>query len=129
MMRPAVIGQPSTQQHDDAARLIEFQDQQFAAMKSGALASDVDRILRDQVLEAGLRSDYDNVTGYTLGYYGSMLPARSSDFTRVFLPTSSWVLEPGMVFHMYAWGRGMSFSETVLVTETGHERLTKLERK
>ena len=34
-----------------------------------------------------------------------------------------------MVFHMYASAGGIAFSETVLVTETGGERLTKSPRE
>jgi Xaa-Pro dipeptidase len=98
-------------------------------MKPGVLAQDVDRICREGVLRAGLRESYDNVTGYTLGYYGATHPPRTSDFTRAFLPTADWVLEPGMVFHMYTGAGGMSFSETVLVTDGGAERLTRLERR
>jgi Xaa-Pro dipeptidase len=33
-----------------------------------------------------------------------------------------------MVFHMYASAAGVSFSETVLVTDAGPERLTRLAR-
>lgn len=129
LMRPTVIGPPSAEQADTAARLVAIQDEQLAAMKPGAVARDVDRVCRARVLAAGLRDDYDNYTGYTLGYYGAVLPPRTSDFTRAFLPTADWVLEPGMVFHMYTGARGMSFSETVLVTAGGAERLTRLERR
>ena len=129
LMRPTVIGPPSAEQMDTAARLIEIQDEQIAAMKPGAVARDVDRVCRARVLSAGLRDSYDNFTGYTLGYYGAMLPPRTSDFTRAFVPTAEWVLEPGMVFHMYTGARGMAFSETVLVIEGGAERLTRLERR
>ena len=129
LMRPTVIGPPSAEQTDTAARLIEIQDDQIAAMKPGAVARDVDYVCRARVLGAGLRASYDNFTGYTLGYYGATHPPRTSDFTRAFLPTAEWVLEPGMVFHMYIGARGMAFSETVLVTESGAERLTRLERR
>jgi len=129
LMRPTVIGPPSAEQTDTAARLIEIQDDQIAAMKPGAVARDVDHVCRARVLGAGLRASYDNFTGYTLGYYGATHPPRTSDFTRAFLPTAEWVLEPGMVFHMYTGARGMAFSETVLVTESGAERLTRLERR
>jgi Xaa-Pro dipeptidase len=129
LMRPTAIGPPSTEQADTAARLIEIQDDQIAAMKPGAVARDVDRVCRARVLDGGLRESYDNFTGYTLGYYGATHPPRTSDFTRAFVPTADWVLEPGMVFHMYTGARGMSFSETVLVTESGPERLTQLERR
>jgi len=129
LMRPTVIGPPSTEQADTAAQLIEIQDDQIAAMKPGAVARDVDRVCRSRVLAAGLRDSYDNFTGYTLGYYGATHPPRTSDFTRTFVPTAGWVLEPGMVFHMYTGARGMAFSETVLVTDAGAERLTRLERR
>ena len=129
LMRPTVIGPPSAEQADTAARLVEIQDEQIATMKPGAVARDVDRVCRERVLAAGLRESYDNFTGYTLGYYGSTHPPRTSDFTRAFVPTAEWVLEPGMVFHMYTGARGMAFSETVLVTDGGVARLTQLERR
>ena len=129
LMRPTVIGAPSPEHADTAARLIEIQDDQIAAMKPGVVARDVDRVCRARVLGAGLRESYDNFTGYTLGYYGATHPPRTSDFTRAFVPNAEWVLEPGMVFHMYTGARGMAFSETVLVTEGGAERLTRLERR
>jgi len=129
LMRPTVIGPPSAEQADTAARLIEIQDEQIATMKPGAVARDVDRVCRERVLAAGLRESYDNFTGYTLGYYGATHPPRTSDFTRAFVPTAEWVLEPGMVFHMYTGARGMAFSETVLVTDGGAARLTQLERR
>lgn len=128
LMRSIIIGKPTAEQARDAASLCEAQDLQLAAMKPGARASDVDAILRREVLARGLRESYENITGYTLGYY-SQQPLRSSDFTRVFNPDADWVLEAGMVFHMYTSARGLAFSETVLVTETGAERLTKIERK
>jgi Xaa-Pro dipeptidase len=129
LMRPTVIGPPSAEQADTAARLVEIQDEQIATMKPGAVARDVDHVCRERVLAAGLRESYDNFTGYTLGYYGATHPPRTSDFTRAFVPTAEWVLEPGMVFHMYTGARGMAFSETVLVTDGGATRLTHLERR
>jgi Xaa-Pro dipeptidase len=129
LMRPTVIGVPDPVRAATARRLVEIQDEQLGAMQPGAVARDVDRICREGVLQAGLRERYDNVTGYTLGYYGAVLPARTSDFTRCFHPAAAWVLEPGMVFHMYVSARGLAFSETVLVTDGGAERLTQLERR
>ena len=34
-----------------------------------------------------------------------------------------------MVFHMYTSAKGVSLSETVLVTEDGAERLTRTDRR
>ena len=55
---------------------------------------------------------------------------RTSDFTRLFTAEADWRLEAGMVFHMYASAdAGVAFSETVLVTDGGSERLTRTERR
>lgn len=125
-MRPTVLGEPSDEQKSVSATLLRIQDEQIAAMIPGAPANEVDRICREQVLAAGLRDEYPNATAYTLGFVA--IP-RTSDFTRVFLPNADWELESGMVFHVYTGAHGLSFSETVLVTDEGPERLTKLERK
>lgn len=129
LMRPAVMGVPSAELQGAAATLIEIQDRQIAAMVPGTVAGEVDAILRQGVLDAGLRQDYVNNTGYTLGYYFEQAP-RTSDFTRLFTSAAEWRLEAGMTFHMYtSAATGIAFSETVLVTDDGPERLTKTERK
>lgn len=127
VMRCVSVGPPAPALVHAAAQLASLQDRQIAAMRPGARAADVDAILRDGVLAAGLRPDYDNITGYTLGLYAAATP-RTSDFTRIFHPGATWSLEPGMVFHMYVSAAGASFSETVLVTERGAERLTRTAR-
>lgn len=128
IMRSVVMGAPSAEQLSSAKQLIALQDAQIAAMIPGAAAHEVDAILREGAISAGLRKSYDNITGYTVGYY-SQQPVRSSDFTRVFGPLQNWTLEPGMVFHMYTSAKGLAFSETVLVQADGPRRLTQLERK
>jgi len=127
-MRSVAIGQADPRMVEAGKQLADIQDRQIAAMRPGAHARDVDAILRDGVLEAGLRGSYDNITGYTLGLYAYPGP-HTSDFTRIFHPEADWVIEPNMVFHMYASARGASLSETVLVTESGPERLTGLPRE
>jgi Xaa-Pro dipeptidase len=112
----------------DAETLAALQDRQIAAMRPGARAAEVDAILRDGVLSAGLRESFDNITGYTLGLYAPQTP-RTSDFTRIFHPHAEWTLQPGMVFHMYVSAAGASFSETVLVTPDGPEILTRTPRR
>ncbi|MFI5022519.1 MAG: M24 family metallopeptidase [Alphaproteobacteria bacterium] len=127
VMRCAAVGAPPADFVRAAERLAALQDEQIAAIKPGAVAEEVDAILRDGILSAGLRQSVDNITGYTLGYYSHATP-RTSDFTRIFCPGARWRIEPGMVFHMYVSAAGASFSETVLVTQAGGERLTRLPR-
>lgn len=126
LMRSTSIGEPDDEQKQAAETLLRLQEAQFAAMKPGMRACDVDHVLRQGVLDAELRSTYDNVTGYTMGFVG--LPV-TSDFTRAFLPESDWVLEESMVFHMYTYAKGLAFSDTVLVTANGSECLTKSPRQ
>lgn len=128
LLRPAVIGVATPEQAQTAAVLIGAQNRQIAAMRPGALAAEVDALGREPILEAGLRDSYDNITGYMLGLYASATP-RTSDFTRTLDPKADWLLEAGMVIHVYNSARGMAFSETVLVGEAGPERLTRLERR
>ena len=127
LMRCVAVGPPPKDMANAAVLLRDIQDRQIAAMVPGAIAHDVDAILRKGVLTAGLRDSFENITGYTLGFYSHAGP-RTSDFTRIFHPGARWRLEPQMVFHMYASARGASFSETVLVTAHGPERLTLLPR-
>lgn len=125
LMRSSVIGEPSDGLARAAEIMLAAQEDQYAAMRPGARACDVDAILRQRILKAGLRDSYENFSGYTLGFIG--LP-KTSDFTRAFLPNSNWLLEEGMVFHMYTYAAGIAFSDTILITPSGSERLTKAER-
>lgn len=126
LMRPVLIGADRRGVAPLAERLVALQDRQIAAMRPGAVAGDVDAILREGVLAERLRPVYDNVSGYTLGLYGRT--PRPSDFSRVFLPDARWRLEAGMVFHMYVSAGGLGFSETVVVEEGGARRLTATRR-
>lgn len=126
LMRPIMVGEPSPALRAAAGKLITLQDSQIATMEPGVSAREVDAIMRQGALEAGLRPTYENVTAYTLGLY-TRTP-RTSDFSRVFLPTSDWVLEEGMVFHLYATAQGLGFSETVVVGKAGGVRLTESPR-
>jgi Xaa-Pro dipeptidase len=83
--------------------------------------------MRQGALDAGLRPHYENVTAYTLGLY-TRTP-RTSDFSGVFLPTSDWPLEEGMVFHLYATAQGLGFSETVVVGKDCGLCLTTCQRQ
>ncbi|MBS4009474.1 MAG: aminopeptidase P family protein [Roseovarius sp.] len=128
LMRPVYVGEPDRETQQRAKRIVALQDQQIAAMKPGARASDVDYILRDGMLKSELKSKYENISGYSLGYY-QQFTCRSSDFSYVFRPGDDWVLRRDMVFHMYTVSNGLAFSETVVVGDKGGVRLTQSPRK
>ncbi|MCB1469208.1 MAG: aminopeptidase P family protein, partial [Rhizobiaceae bacterium] len=128
MMRPVSVGSASAHQRYVAERLISLQDAQISAMRPGIVACEVDAVVRDALVSEGLREDFTGISGYTVGFNGPASP-RTSDFNRVFHPKANWVLMPGMTFHMYLVADGIAFSETILVSEDGAERLTKLPRR
>lgn len=127
LIRPICVGRPSASMERAAERLIAIQDQQLAAIRPGRAARDIDAILRDRVLEQGLRSPFTNVSGYTLGIYGRT--QRIADFSYSFHPEATWTVEEGMVLHMCVFGQRLGFSETVVVTPEGAQRLTRTPRR
>lgn len=127
VMRPIVAGHD---RHGIAERVVELatlQDAQIAALQPGVEARAADAVLREAVLAAGLRHDYGNVTGYSLGLYGRT--PRASNFSHALHPGARWRLEAGMVFHLYTSAAGVAISETVVVRAAGGERLSNLPRR
>jgi len=128
IMRSVIVGRATDEQKAAAEKLISLQDRQIAALRPGAIAADVDRIVREGVVAAGLRTSYDNITGYTLGVT-PLVSQHTSDLHRCFTPLSNWKIEEGMVFHMYTSAAGLAISDSVVVTKAGGERLTKTPRQ
>src|SRR5262249_55289731 len=125
LMRPILLGGDAERERI-ATRLVALQDDQLAAMRPGVAAREIDAILRQRALSEGLRADYRNVTGYTLGLYART--PRPSDFSYCFHPAADWRLEAGMVFHMYVSARGLAFSESIVISDGGARRLTQYPR-
>jgi Xaa-Pro dipeptidase len=128
IMRPVYFGRVPEEISQIGRMIVDIQDRQFAAMKPGANASDVDAIVRKGMLDAGLKENYKNISGYSLGYY-QPFTSRSSDFSFAFRPGDRWTLRENTVFHMYTVAKGLAFSETVVVTPEGGVRLTQTPRK
>ena len=120
------MGKPTAQQRRAADVLLKALDEGIAMMRPGADAGEIDKVLREPVLDAGLRESYHHRVGYTLGL---TYPPTSGEYIRQFMAGSSWRLEAGQVFHMLLIAAGIGFSETVLVTDDGPELLTHFERR
>lgn len=125
-IRAVALGEPSPEQLENARRVIEIQDRQIEAMMPGALAREVDAICREAMLDGGLRTTYEGLTGHGIGFSWA---GNTTDTTFAFTPGSEWVLRAGMIFHMYTRARGFVIGDTVLVTESGPEILTTLPRR
>ena len=130
LMRVVSIGDPSDQMKKWADACIAGLEGAIAAVKPGATAGDVELAVREAYqaagLSAGKRAGYSVGIGFPVTWMEAEIIALKRED-----PT---VLEPGMVFHIVPALRearkfSVGCSETVLVTETGHEVLTQLDRK
>jgi len=124
-MRTIKIGRASADDLRLAECLIRIQDDAIAAAAAGVHASVPDAIYRNGVLSAGLAERYTNKTFYGVGL---LLPPSGGEGPEA-SPVADWVFAANMTFHTYVLARDFGFSETILVTETGCERLTNYPRK
>ena len=123
-MRPLRVGQASDEDLRVVDTLIAIQDAALGEVRAGAAATVPDRIYREGVLSAGLRTSYTNKTFYSVGLLLQPSGGEALEAT----PGSEWVFEAGMTFHTYVLARGFGMSETIAVTGDGHERLTNFDR-
>jgi Xaa-Pro dipeptidase len=124
-MRPIRVGSATAEDFAIVEHLIAIQDAALAEVAPGVPAAVPDRIYREGVLAAGLRETYTNKTFYSLG----LMLAPTGGEPLEAAPGCTWTFEPGMVFHTYVLARGFGMSETILVTGTGHQRLTNFPRQ
>lgn len=125
LMRPAVLGTAPGNLQSSVEQLVEIQNRQFAAIRPGVPAKEIDRIGREGLAATGLRASFPHNTGYGIGI---IIGPKLADFAHLFTPGADWELEQGMVFHMYLSAAGIQISETICVTDTGVEVLTKTPR-
>lgn len=123
-MRTIKIGAANETERSMAADLIAVQDEAIAAVAPGIQASVPDRVYRDGIVRTGLVTAYTNKTFYSVGLLMPPTDAEPLEAT----PEADWCFEPGMTFHTYLLVNGFGVSETILVTESGVERLTNYPR-
>jgi Xaa-Pro dipeptidase len=126
ILRTGVLGKPNAQQRHAADVILEALNDGISRMRTGANAGEIDDALRQPVLRNGLRKTYYHRVGYTMGL---LYPPSSGEYLREMMSGDTWKLEAGQVFHMLVLGGGVGFSETVLVTDSGPDVLTRFERR
>lgn len=119
--RTMFVGEPSKDQSRYFAIMLAAQDAAFGAIRPGRPASDADQAARLVFREAGVIDLMRHHSGHAIGMDG-----HESPFFDVGDPT---ILQAGMVFSVepgiYVPGLGgFRHSDTIVVTETGYERLS-----
>ncbi|HVR08569.1 MAG TPA: Xaa-Pro peptidase family protein [Thermoanaerobaculia bacterium] len=127
MMRTAFLGQPPDVVRRTADVILEGLARAIETIRPGATSGEVDAACRGTILGAGF-ADYTHETGYSIGV--CYPPGWNESHIMNLHPGDDTVLEPNMVFHLVPsliipeMNGHVGFSDTVLVTETGHEVLT-----
>lgn len=132
MIRPVSVGEPHplvTKAADTSRAALEAT---IKAMKPGSTAAEVDQICRKTIAEAGLIEFYTHRSAYSIGI--GFYPDWGEGHILSFWQGDNTPLQAGMVFHvipnlLIPGVGGIGITETVLVTETGGESLTNLERR
>src|SRR5215475_13891729 len=127
LSRTVIVGKPEPRWISMAEASRDALEAAKTAIRPGVTSHEVDRAARLVMDKAGLGRHFSHRTGYSIGIglppdwgEGRIMSINEND------PT---VLEPGMCFHLIpdlkiVHQGGVVFSESVVVTETGHERLT-----
>jgi Xaa-Pro dipeptidase len=127
LTRPAAIGHASDALHEEAALCVTLQDQTLAEVRPGASVDRLTREARARLADTG-RPAFKIRLGYSMGI--GFPPIAGEGQTADFREDARWELQPGMVFHMLSVMRvGLVVSDTILITASGHERLTRTPRE
>ena len=124
-MRPIKVARARRGEHAFAGRLIAIQDEALASVAPGVPATTPDSLYRTRLVGEGLVERYTNKTFYSVGL---LLPPSGGEALEAG-PAAQWRFRAGMTFHTYLLARGFGLSETILITETGYERLTQYPRR
>ena len=132
LMRTIFVGRPKDEWLRAAEACIGAVDAALAFIKPGVTAHEADLSARAVTTRAGFADYHRNRLGYSIGINyppdwgeGEIISLRQGEHRE---------LRPGMTFHMPPLCLkyrefGIGFSETIVVTKTGCERLSKLPRE
>lgn len=132
LMRTGFIGEPGPRAREAEKIILEAVEATLAAVKPGAIAAEVDAANRSIISrnQIGLRQLARSMYSIGLAF------APGWDEGNIFSchPDERRELQPNMVFHMIPWALvpgefAMGLSETIRVTETGCEIITRFPRQ
>lgn len=124
IMRMVSLGKPDAETRDRYEVLRRLQEEQLEHLRPGAIPAELDALVRNHLPPDEWAMQ---LTGYALAFHE---PAVIGGMIERFLIHAGETrpVQAGMVLHMYVTSGSLSISETVVVTEQGHRRLTTYPR-
>ncbi|WP_188431151.1 M24 family metallopeptidase [Kroppenstedtia guangzhouensis] len=122
MTRTVMIGSPSDQQREIYGIVLEAQKRAIQAIKAGISGREVDAKARDYIRDRGYGEAFGHSTGHGLGMELHEGPTLSYKNERELEPGMIVTVEPGIYLPDVG---GVRIEDNVLVTDEGHEVLTR----
>lgn len=131
-MRTAVIGKADAELKEAFAVVCGAFDAAMQAIRPGVGAGEIDRVCRAIIAEAGFGESQGSRTAYSVGI--SLPPDWGEGNILSMKPGEGRLLEENMTFHLLPWVQiagkgGVGCTETIRVTGSGAERLTRYPRE
>ena len=131
LMRTIFVGKPKAEWMRAAHACVDAVEAALAIIRPGVTSHDADSAARAVTTKAGFAEYHRNRLGYSIGI--NYPPDWGEGEIMSLQQNEDRVLQPGMTFHMPPLclkyrEYGIGFSETIVVTETGCERLSGLPR-
>jgi Xaa-Pro dipeptidase len=132
MMRTVFVGEPDAQMREGEKVVLEAFDAAVAVIRPGVPAGEVDALCRRIIAQSDFGAQQSSRTAYSVGI--GLPPDWGEGQILSMQPGETRPLEANMTFHLLPWvqipGKGsLGITETVRVTASGCELLTRLERK
>jgi Xaa-Pro dipeptidase len=129
LMRTGFVGEPDTELRHAEKVVKEAAEAMFSTIKAGITAHEADAAGRAIITQYG--GQQASRSAYSIGI--ALPPDWGEGHILSMQPNEMRLLQPNMTFHMLPWiqvpGKGgVSFSETIRVTEDGCELLTNFDR-
>lgn len=105
--------------------VLQAQQAAIEALKPGVMVSEIDRIARSSIEQAGMGTNFNHGLGHGIGLDIHEAPRLGKNHDRPLEPGMVVTVEPGVYFP--AWG-GIRIEDDVLITRDGHEVLSSLPR-